>query len=385
MPKAAAADYQHAPLVAGDKITLGSLIIKAIETPGHTPEHMSFVVSDTSRGVEPWLVFSGDALFVGDVGRPDLFGSELASELAGKLFDTIHHQFGSLPDFVELYPTHGEGSLCGKKLSGKRWSTIGYEKKFNHAFGPNNVDDFKEAILTGMPPAPAYFSRSSNINRLGPKILEDIPQVRKIPAQEANQLLNDDHILLDVRTHVPFGGAHIPGAYNIRHSPTLSTWSGWILPYDRPILLLLDHEDQCDEVVLQLHRVGFERITGHIHGGMQGWIDAGLPFCRLPQLSIHEVNEMLSTGKSVKVVDVRTPAEYNQGHISGAVNIHAGEIENACHYLKKEASIATVCGEGNRSSIAASILQRMGFKDIYNISGGMNAWVNAGYKITSEG
>lgn len=208
-----------------------------------------------------------------------------------------------------------------------------------------------------------------------------MPPARNIPARDAEQLLKDGHILLDVRTHLPFGGAHIVGAYNIWYSPMLSTWSGWLLPYDHPILLLLENKDQCDEVVRQLLRVGLDDVSGHVDGGMSAWVQAGLPFVRLPQLSVHELNEMLSLGETIKIVDVRTAAEYDDGHIAGAMNTHAGEIKNICHDLQREAAIATVCGGGNRSSIAASILQQHGVTNAYNVAGGMTAWVNSGYNI----
>ncbi len=382
IPKAAGALYEHVPLKEGDEIGVGSLRMRVIETPGHTPEHVSLVVSDLTRAEEPWLVFTGDTLFVGDVGRPDLFGEEKAKELSAKLYESLHDKLSKLPDYVEVYPTHGEGSLCGRSMSSKRYSTIGYERKFNHAFKPATKEEFRETILEDMPPAPSYFQRTSEINRNGPRVLGGLPQRGAVSPQHVERLLKDGHLLLDVRTPEAFGGVHIGGAYNIWLSPMISTWSGWILPYERPILLLLDNEEQWEEVVRQLIRVGLDEIAGYIDGGIESWLQAGLPSSHLPQLSIDELRHMLARKEELTVLDVRTNSEYREGHITGAINIHAGQIKDRFRELERTKPIAIICRTAHRSAIAGSILKQHDFQYLYNVSGGMTAWNNAGYEAT---
>ena len=383
MPKSAGVQYDYVPLVDGAEVRIGSVGVRVLETPGHTPEHIALVVADLSRAEDPCLVFTGDVLFVGDVGRPDLFGEEMARELTEKLFVSLHDKLGNLSDFVEVYPAHGEGSLCGKNLSAKRCSTIGYEKRFNHAFGPANVDAFSNELLVEMPIAPRYFYRTSETNRKGPRVLGRLPQLKSLSLEEAKSLYESGHVILDIRTPESFGGAHIPGAYNIWLSPALSTWAGSILPYNKPIILVLDDNDHQEQVVRQLIRVGFDELGGYIDGGIETWMSAGLPISRIPQLSVHELKEKLSGQNEILVTDVRSSMEYNSGHISGALNIHAGQIEDRHVELDRKEPVAVVCRTAHRSSIAGSILKRCGFTEVYNVSGGMTAWANSGYEVVT--
>ena len=281
-----------------------------------------------------------------------------------------------------MYPAHGEGSLCGQNLSAKRCSTIGYEKRFNPAFKPNSREKLIEALLRDMPLAPSYFYRTSEINRTGPRILGQVPQLRLMSVQEAKEVLENGHLMLDVRTPEAFGGAHVPGAFNIWFGPSLSTWAGWVLPYDKPITLLLDTPEHGEEVVRQLIRVGFDNISGYLEGGMEAWMEAGMPIDTVPQLSVHQLREHLAGDNEIIVTDVRTPREYNSGHIEGALHIHAGQIDERNEELNRGDAIALVCRTAHRSSIAGSILKRHGFHKVCNVSGGMTAWTNAGYEIT---
>lgn len=377
----AGATYEHVPLKEGGEIDVGSLRMRVFETPGHTPEHISLAVSDLTRADEPWLVFTGDTLFVGDAGRPDLFGEEKAKELAEKLYKSLQSKLSTLPDYVEVYPAHGEGSLCGRSMSGKRYSTIGYEKRFNHVFKPATEEEFREAILKDMPLAPDYFHRSSEINRKGPRVLGGLPPRNAVPPRQTEKLISNGHILLDVRTPEAFGGVNIKGAFNIWFSPMISTWAGWVLPYERPILLLLEKDEQWEEVVRQLIRVGLDEIAGYIDGGMEAWLESGLPSSHLPQLSIHELKGRQTSKEDMTILDVRTELEYREGHIDGAVNIHAGQIKDRFGELERTNPIAVICRTAHRSSIAGSILKQYGFQHLYNVSGGMTAWNNAGYEV----
>jgi glyoxylase-like metal-dependent hydrolase (beta-lactamase superfamily II)/rhodanese-related sulfurtransferase len=380
-PRGAGVQYEHVPLAEGDVIQIGAIRMRAIETPGHTPEHISLVVADLSRAEAPCLVFTGDTLFVGSVGRPDLFGEDRVGQLSDKLFDSLHGKLGVLPDFVEVYPAHGEGSLCGRNLSAKRCSTIGYEKRFNPAFEPSHKEAFRTEILRDMPTAPRYFFRTSDANRRGPRVIGQVPQLREVPVAEAKELIDKGCLVVDTRTPEAFGGAHIPASYSIWFGPALSTWSGWVLPCDRPILLLLEDPEQGKEAMRWLLRVGFDDVEGHIGGGVEAWMEAGFPIGTLPQLSVHRLAELIARQKEIIVTDVRTPAEYNEGHITGALNIHAGQMAERSGELNREDPIAVVCRTAHRSSVAGSILKRQGFESVYNVSGGMTAWTNAGHEV----
>ena len=261
---------------------------------------------------------------------------------------------------------------------------MGYEKHFNHAFQLTNETEFTEALQRDMPPAPNYFHHVSEVNRKGPRVLGELPKKVPISPKQAQRLLEEGHVLLDIRTPEAFGGAHIVSAYNIWFSTMISTWAGWVLPYDQPILLLLENEDQWEEVVHQLLRVGLDEIAGHIDGGMETWIETGLPISHLPQLSAHELRSMLEQKKGLVILDVRTDSEYREGHIAGAINIHSGQIKERLHELERAKPIALVCRTAHRSSIAGSILLQHGFQHLYNVSGGMSAWVNAGYEVTTQ-
>lgn len=384
-PKAAGVLYDHIPLQEGDTTYVGNLRFDIIETPGHTPEHISVIVSDIARGDMPWLVFTGDTLFVGDVGRPDLFGPDRTGELATKLHHSLQHKLAQLPDYVEVYPAHGAGSLCGRSMSNKRHSTLGYEKHFNHAFQFTSETEFIDALLRDMPPTPKYFHHVSEINRKGPRVLKELPEKVAVSPAQAQRLIKEGYTLLDVRTPEAFGGAHAVGAFNIWFSTMISTWAGWVLSYDQPILLLLENEEQWEEVVRQLLRVGLDKIAGYVDGGMETWVEAGLPISHIPQLSVHELGNMLTEKQDVLVLDVRTDSEYREGHITGAINIHAGQIKEHLHELERTKPIALVCRTAHRSSIAGSILQQHGVQHLYNVSGGMSAWVNAGYDVNMPG
>jgi hydroxyacylglutathione hydrolase len=269
-------------------------------------------------------------------------------------------------------------------MSGKRHSTIGYEKKFNHAFKPATKEAFREALLKDMPPAPHYFQRSTYVNCQGPRVLGEPPKRKEIPPRLAAELLRGGHVLLDIRTPEAFGGAHVEGAYNVWFSPMISTWAGWVLPYDRPVILLLEDEDQWEETVRQLVRVGFDDIAGFVDGGIESWVAAGLPASHLAQLSVQELKDMMAARRDLMIVDVRTDAEYRSGHIAGAINIHAGQVNDRYQELDRDKPIALVCRSAHRSSIAGSILLQHGFERVYNVSGGITAWGNAGYAVMTR-
>ncbi len=370
--------YADHPVRDGDELSLGDLRLKAIHTPGHTPEHISWALYDNTRSDDqPWVLFTGDLIFVGDVGRPDLLGAEAQKQLAHQLYGTLFNRVPELPDFTEIMPAHGEGSLCGKAIGSRRSSTLGYERRFNASMQQQPEAAWIDALMSDMPPAPPYFRRMKQVNAQGPKVFGDaLPGRRALSSHELHGMIDDDLIILDARSKQAFAAAHIPNAINIPLSDNLAYWAGWVLPYDKPIVLVLDDDNDRDTVVTHLIRIGFDDIVGYLAGGIEAWQNAGLPLARLDVLTVHELNERLRQGDGHRpfVLDVRTDREWNAGHIEGAAHIHAGLLSQRMDTLPDNRPIAIVCGTGFRASIAASLLKRHGHHHVTNVMGGMSAW-----------
>ncbi|MBP2030145.1 glyoxylase-like metal-dependent hydrolase (beta-lactamase superfamily II)/rhodanese-related sulfurtransferase [Methanohalophilus levihalophilus] len=377
-PASANCDFEYVALSEGDEIHIDDMTLRIIETPGHTPEHISYIVTDTSRGSDPVGVFCGDTLFVGDVGRPDLFPGR-AEELAGKLYSSLHDKLMKLPDFCEVYPAHGAGSLCGRAMASKRTSTIGYEKKYNYALNLDK-ESFIESLTKGMPDAPDHFSRCSEINRNGPAALSAYPDVESLNPKQFRELsLDSSTIVLDVRSFGAFGGEHIPGAFNIDLASNFSMWAGWLLPPDRDILLVADDYNQITEASVLLHRVGLDRIRGYLKGGMFAWSMAGFPCSHVTMLSAEELHSMSREAGEFVLVDVRDPTEYSSFHIETSINIHLPDLRSRCAELDPESPTVLICGSGQRSGMGASILMQHGFSDVYNVAGGMTGYNARGF------
>lgn len=372
--------YPDQFLKEGDTIQLGSLRFGVIHTPGHTPEHITISLTDTSRSAEiPWLLFTGDFLFVGDVGRPDLLGEEAQKQLAHDLYKSVTNKLPVLADFTEVFPAHSAGSLCGKALSSRRASTVGFERRFNPALREKTETQWVRDLLAGMPLAPPYFRRMKKVNKEGPAILgPDLPGQQRLSAREVHQRVGEDCLILDVRSKEAFAAAHIPNAINIPLGPNLPTWAGWVLPYDRPILLVLNDPLRVAEVTTHLIRVGFDDVRGYLDGGMDAWETAGYPLTSLSVISVHDLSKQLKDQQKLTVLDVRTEGEWNGGHIDGAVHIHAGKLQERLADIPRDQSLAVVCGTGYRASVAASLLQRQGYDSVSNVMGGMTAWKAAG-------
>jgi glyoxylase-like metal-dependent hydrolase (beta-lactamase superfamily II) len=376
-PKRSRSKFKHIKAAEGLCLNLGSLKIKVLDTPGHTPEHVSYVVSDLSRAKDPIAVFTGDTLFVGDVGRPDLFPGR-ASELAKALYNSLHKKLLKLPDFTELYPTHGAGSLCGKSIGAKKYSTIGYEKKHNPILKIKNINKFVDAVTTNMPPAPMHFSRLGKMNAEGLKTLSKIKPPRPLPPVEFQSASKKrDTIVLDVRGYPAFGGLHVPGSYHISLAGNFSTFAGSILPPDKKILLLTETEAETKGAILGLQRVGLDKVTGMLKGGMNRWATSNLPCEHLCQMSTNELREIISAKIDITILDVRSPLEFANGHIKGALNIPFPKIAARAKELAPDEPTAVICGTGVRSSMASSILLKHGICNIINVAGGMTAYNNA--------
>lgn len=371
----------HRPLTGGDILDLGTVRLQAIHTPGHTPEHLSFVLFDTERDADqPVALFSGDFLFVGSLGRPDLLGEDAKQRLARSLFDSLHRRIASLPDSTVVYPGHGAGSFCGAGMSDRAESTLGYERVTNPLFRLDEAA-FAAEILGSLPPMPAYYPRMKELNAQGAPIYAQLPGDKPLtPAEVATLAARSDVLLLDLRRPEAFGGAHIPGAINIGAGQNLSLWAGWLLDPAHRIVLVSDTGDD-EPSRRSLLRVGLDRIEGFLAGGMPAWIDAGLDLARTPQLSTSDVQQR---SPDSLVLDVRTDAEWSGGHIEGAKHIMLGSLREHLADLPTDREIVAVCGSGYRSSIAASLLARSGFNSVASMDGGMSAWNRRSLPVSRE-
>lgn len=376
--------FPHRELEDGSTIEIGSVRIQALHTPGHTPEHLSFLAFDTHRSPDvPEVMLSGDFLFVGSLGRPDLLGEESKRDLARRLFASVRGKLAPLPDGLEVHPGHGAGSMCGAGMSARPLSTLGFERVANPYLDPGLSEDaFVEKILGSAPPFPPYYRRMKTLNSAGPAILGDLPGRDAIPVEEFHALVEAGNVVVDLRDQLAFGGAHVPGALGIGVDGSLSTWAAWVVPYDQPILLVAETPFAVDPAVRALVRVGLDRIRGWLEGGMNAWRQEGLPIATLPQMSIPELAAALERGGAVDLLDVRGDAEWSGGHIDGAVHVHGGLLEDRLGEVPRNGRpLAVICGSGYRSTVAASVLKRAGFEDVRNVPGGMRAWRSAGLQV----
>ncbi|MFN8525810.1 MAG: rhodanese-like domain-containing protein [Chloroflexota bacterium] len=365
----------------GDEIRIGELIVRVLSTPGHTPEHVSYLVTDTSRATEPVLVFSGGDLLVGSVGRPDLLGRELGEQLAPKLYDSLFGKLLKLEDYVEVLPTHGAGSLCGRAISSKRTTTVGYERRFNVFLQHTKKADFVDFVLEGNPNVPAYYRRMRPGNLDGADAFV-APAARPMRLDEVHHALGHGSLIVDARDPLAFGAGHIPGAYNVGLGAMFATWVGVLLPADVPLILVLEREDQWTEAVTALGRIGYENVAGYLLGGMASWIEASYPVEAVEQVSASELAKRLQGDHPPRLVDVRLPGEWEQGGVAAGTRIALHELPDHLAGLDLGQPLTVVCATGYRASIAASILQRAGAARVATLMGGTTAWTAAGRALT---
>jgi hydroxyacylglutathione hydrolase len=387
----AGATFPHRAVKEGDEIKFGKVILQIMETPGHTPESICILVTDTEVSDQPQKVLTGDTLFIGDVGRPDLAGGKgyTPQMMAGMMYDTLQEKLLQLADDVEVYPAHGAGSMCGKSMSKETSSTIGEQRKFNYALKPMAKDEFVRMMTAELPEAPAYFPKDAEINRSGAAALSQLPkpeglspeQVREATATIQTNSLR--YVILDVRSAAEFGAGHVPGSLNIGLGGQFAIWAGSLIPLTAPIVIVAQSEAQIDEAQMRLARVGIENVKGYLEGGLHGWQQAGFEVATVQQISVDELNSQLHDQKDLQVIDVRRPAEYQSGHVPRA--IHAPLLTlgtNATNLSTDPAKpTAVICAGGFRSSAATSILEQHGFANLLNVTGGTTAWINAGHPV----
>jgi hydroxyacylglutathione hydrolase len=361
----------HRRLEDGDAIKVGKLRLEALHTPGHTPEHLSFLLFDGERSAtEPVALFSGDFLFVGSLGRPDLLGEDAKPALAHELYRSLHERIADLPDSVLVYPGHGAGSLCGAGMSEGAESTLGYERRTQPLFHLGE-EEFVKDILASLPPMPVYYPRMKKLNSSGAPSVSARYGASAIPAAELKWLLTKPRVtVVDLRTPEAFGAGHIRGAINIGAGPSLSLWAGWLIDPERQIVLVGESGDD-EESRRALVRVGLDEIFGFLEQGMAGWMEAGYDTEQIPLLSVEEV---AGRKDDVLLLDVRNNAEWASGHIAGAQNVMLGDLPQRMEGLSKDAPLVTICEGGYRASVAASLLAAYGFHDVSILEGGMDAW-----------
>ncbi len=383
------ADIYHGPgldfkygntLEDGQEIVFGSLKITALHTPGHTDESMSYALTDLDAGDEVIMVFTGDALFIGDVGRTDLYGPEEASRLAGNLYDSIFKKILPLGDEVILHPAHGAGSVCGGAISEREHSTLGLERHQNSALQKTDKDDFIRYKTQEKMEFPPYFKMMEKYNLEGPPLLYELPVPELLSPEEFSEEMKSSAVVLDTRMPHSFGGAHIKGSLSI-WLEGLPSFAGWVLPYDKKILLVTEEQEQLETAVRYLVRLGYDNVAGFLNGGIGAWYIDAQPVDGFNLISVHDLKDRLEKGETMFILDVRSDEEWEEGHIQDATHIYVGHLEENLDKIPGDCRIIVYCGTGRRSNIAASILKKHGYNRIYNVLGSMTAWKSAGYEV----
>ncbi|HEY9246454.1 MAG TPA: rhodanese-like domain-containing protein [Candidatus Methanoperedens sp.] len=361
------------PARDGDAFDIGSMRLQVIETPGHSPESLSFVLYPTSR--QPWMVFTGDALFYGNAGRVDLLGEEKKFELAASLYDSLHDKLLMLGDHVIIYPGHGTGSACGGDIADIPVSTIGYERLTNPLLKLSR-EEFIARKMEEAIPLPPYFARMADENHIGPPLIERT-RIQPLDVSAFSKIMQDCEII-DTRSPLSFAGGNIPGSYNI-WLDGLVTFAGWVLGYDKDILLVTERQEDVDTAGIYLMRIGLDRIKGYLCEGIEGWKNRGMALSMSGTETVTGLHEKLEDKKEVFLLDVREKGEYENGHIPGAVNIYVGELESRLSEVPQDRQIVSICSVGNRAELGASILKRHSYDMVSNLSGGTIAWEKKGY------
>ena len=383
---AAKAEYAFTPLADGDRVELGGVRLQAIETPGHTPESISIAVYDLDRSAaQPYAVLTGDTLFVGDVGRPDLRAALgwSAADLGGLLYESLRSKLLALPDASLVYPAHGAGSLCGKALGKETWSTIGDERRSNYALQPMTKTAFVDLVTADQPDAPPYFTYDAVLNSKERATLDEAlaRELNPMTLELVLALQRTGGQILDTRDPVEFASAHLAGSINVGLGGQYATWAGTVLDRDRPIVIVADPGRERESAI-RLGRIGFDHIVGYLQDGLRS-LEARPDLTAVTdRVSPALAAERLAAGDPV-VVDVRAPREREQKHVAGSVHIPLNQLAHRMDELPRDRSILVYCAGGYRSSIAASLLQRRGFGHVGEIAGGLAAWEAAHLPVAS--
>lgn len=376
-------EFQHVGLRDGDSFEVGNLRFDVIHTPGHTPESISFVLTDTPASDKPVMLFTGDFVFVGDIGRPDLL--EKAAGLKGTQEAGAHQMFKSLkkfaalPDYLQVWPGHGAGSACGKALGAVPGSTVGYEKISNWAFKfGDDEQGFAQYLLEDQPEPPKYFAEMKRLNKSERPLLTEVPVPRRITAEELKVALANGIKVIDTRPKSAFEKGYIPGTLNIQGNNSFATWMGWFLNYQEPFILIAE-DSKLNDLTRKLMRIGLDNIYGYL-GDIQEWVNAGGELRRADVISLEDFENILETNHT-QVIDLRGAVEYKAGHIKGTENVFIGNLEKNLHRIRRDQPVVIHCQAGDRAAIGYSILNKHGFTNVRNFSGGMQAWKKSGNPV----
>jgi hydroxyacylglutathione hydrolase len=371
--------FDHQPLTEESVIDLGAFQVRVMTTPGHTPEHISFLIVEPDAKT-PSALFSGGALIVGGAARTDLLTPELTQPLARQLYRTIHEKLLKLPDALDVFPTHGAGSYCVAPASSERTTTIGKERRTNPLAKARTAEEFVQRSLEGLPSYPAYYSYMRAINQEGPRILGGIPVLNSLSPDELKALMDEGVVVLDVRHGRKFGAGHIPGSYGIRVDAPLTTWAGWLIPFGSRIVLLGEDTDEILAATRQLIRIGYDELVGKLEGGIEAWARA-YPVATIPSLNAKELRERL---EEVVLIDVRQQSEWDAGHIPGAIHFEGGRVARESLPFPHDKPLAIQCSTGNRSMSVSSVLRRRGYQNVIQVDGGITKWKMHGFEVVGD-
>jgi hydroxyacylglutathione hydrolase len=375
-------DYEHRGARDRDAFRVGALGFTVIDTPGHTPEHVSYAVADTTRAAEPVAIFTGGSLLVGSVGRTDLLGAANAVPYAHQMFHSLHDVLLRHEDFVGVMPTHGAGSLCSTGISATPSSTVGFERRYNPMLRPSGVDEFARLLLKDQPAFPRYFARMRPTNQHGPPLLQGrIPEPHPMAIPDVRAAVDAGALIVDLRSPAEFAAAHIPASLSIPAGSSFGTWLGWVLDLDRPIVLVMADVADWDSAIRQALRIGHDDVMGYIDGGVEAWLAARLPIESSGLLSVEELAAGVKSGEPPLILDVRQTNEFVEGHVPGSVHLFAGDLADRLAEIPRGRAIATICASGYRSSVAASMLEAAGFTDVSWVADGVPAWQARGFPV----
>lgn len=369
--------YEHQAVQDGDHITVGDISFQVMATPGHTPEHVSYVLYEPNSA-HPYAVFSGGSMLVGGAGRTDLLGPALTMTLTRQQYHSLRRMLETLPGNVLVYPTHGAGSFCAASgVSNTRSTRISQELIANPAVQATSEDDFVHRQIAGYTAYPRYYDYMHDINKNGPRILGTLPDLAALSPQTVQERMRAGIPLVDARSRNAFAREHIPGSLNVELDSTFGTYVGWILPFNTPLMLLIEDEEGRREAVVQLIRIGYEKAEGYVEGGISGWKAAALPTSNFERIDIDTLYKRWSQHTQMAIVDVRRNDEWREGHIPGSQHLHIGELSQHLAEVPRDVPIAVVCRTGHRAEIAASMIAATG-RQVIAVQGGVPDWTERG-------
>jgi hydroxyacylglutathione hydrolase len=378
--------FDHQPLTEESVIDLGAFQLRVMTTPGHAPEHISFLLVEPDSKT-PSALFSGGALIVGGAARTDLLSAELTQPLARQLYHTIHEKLLKLPDSVEVFPTHGSGSYCVAPASKERTTTIGRERSSNALALARSEEEFLQRAVEGLPSYPTYYKYLRQINQRGPRILGGVPVLKPLSPSEVRALMDEGVVVLDVRHGKLFGARHIPNSYGIRVDAPLTTWAGWLIPFGSRIVLVAESTEQIIAATRQLIRIGYDELVGHLEDGIDAWTRE-YDVETIPSMNAKELRERLGVGSdgrpTVLLIDVRQRSEWDEGHIPGAIHFEGGRVAWETLPFPHDKLLAIQCSSGNRSMSVSSVLRRRGYRNVVQVEGGIKQWERNGFETTRE-